>query len=74
VQSNYGLPEPEIISLNSVVKPDDGDPETKEDIFDATRQNGGEYYQGIRVRLTGIQLLQQMGGILQNRGINENAP
>ncbi len=61
VQSNYGLPEPEIISLNSVVKPDDGDLSTKEDIFDATRQSGGEYYQGIRVRLTGIQLVATDG-------------
>ncbi|HON08866.1 MAG TPA: hypothetical protein PLW02_12285, partial [Verrucomicrobiota bacterium] len=61
VQSNFGLPEPEIISLNSVVKPDDGNPETKEDIFDETRKSGGEYYQGIRVRLTGIQLVTTDG-------------
>lgn len=61
VQSNFGLPELEVISLNSVVKPDDGDPETKEDIFDVTRQSGGEYYQGIRVRLTGVQLVTTDG-------------
>jgi len=61
VQSNFGLPEPDVISLNSVVKPDDGDHETKEDIFDVTRKSGGEYYQGIRVRLTGIQLVTRDG-------------
>lgn len=61
VQSNFGLPEPEVISLSSVVRPDDGDPNTKEDIFDPTRRSGGEYYQGMRVRITGIQLVTTDG-------------
>lgn len=61
VQSNYGLPEPEVISLKSVVRQDDGDPNTREDIFDATRQSGGEYYQGMRVRITGLTLVTTDG-------------
>jgi hypothetical protein len=61
VQSNFGLPEPEVISLASVVRPDDGNPDTKEDIFDPTRRSGGEYYQGMRVRITGIQLVTTDG-------------
>lgn len=61
VASNYGLPAPEVISLMSVMHPDDGDPATSEDIFDPTRATGGEYYQGVRVRLTELTLVDTNG-------------
>jgi hypothetical protein len=58
---NYGLPEPEVVSLASVMRPDDGDPATSEDIFDATRATGGEHWQGMRVRLTSLVLVDSSG-------------
>lgn len=56
VTSNYGLPAPEAITLADLVNEDDGDPATKEDIFDATRATGGEHWQGMRVRINGLTL------------------
>jgi hypothetical protein len=58
---DYGLPEPEVLSLASVVNPDDGDPATSEEIFDATRATGGEHWQGMRVRLTRLQVVDASG-------------
>lgn len=61
LQSNYGLPEPEVISLLSLVRPDDGDPSSSEDIFDQTRATGGEHWQGMRVRINGLMLVTTNG-------------
>lgn len=61
VVSNYGLPAPEVISLLSVTRTNDNIPATSEDIFDATRATGGEHWQGMRVRLTGLALVDTHG-------------
>jgi hypothetical protein len=61
VVSNYGLPAPEVISLMSVMRTNDNNPATSEDIFDATRATGGEHWQGMRVRLTGLALVDTNG-------------
>ena len=50
VEAGRGLPDPEVIVLTNLVS--DG----TNQIFDATRQSGGEYYQGMRVRIEGIRL------------------
>lgn len=55
--ADYGLPAPETVTLAQVKRVDDGNPATHEDIFDPTRQSGGEYYQGMRVRLVNLQLV-----------------
>jgi len=61
VISNYGLPTPEVISLASVMQPDDSNAATHEDIFDVTRASGGEHWQGMRVRITGLTLVTSNG-------------
>jgi hypothetical protein len=61
VQTNYGLPAPEVITLADVVKVDDGNAATHEDIFDATRATGGEHWQGMRVRINGLTLVTTNG-------------
>lgn len=61
VTSNYGLPAPEVLSLASLVRTNDNNPATSEDIFDATRATGGEHWQGMRVRLNGLTLLSADG-------------
>lgn len=61
IWADYGLPEPELITLADLVRPDDGDPTTREDIFDPTRQTGGERYQGVRVRINGLRLTDASG-------------
>lgn len=61
VISNYGLPAPEVISLSSVMQVDDGNASTHEDIFDVTRAGGGEHWQGMRVRITGLTLVTADG-------------
>ncbi len=58
---DYGLPTPVALSLASLVRPDDNDPATREDIFDPTRQSGGERWQSTRVRLTGLTLVNSEG-------------
>ncbi len=50
VEAGRGLPDPEVIELTDLVS------EGTNQIFDATRQSGGEYYQGMRVRIEGIRL------------------
>ena len=57
VLSNYGLPTPEVISLQSVTRTNDNNAATSEDIFDATRATGGEHWQGMRVRITSLTLV-----------------
>lgn len=61
VASNYGLPAPEVLSLASLVRTNDNNPATFEDIFDPTRATGGEHWQGMRVRLNGLTLLETNG-------------
>jgi hypothetical protein len=61
VASNYGLPEPEVISLVSLVRTNDNNPATAEDVFDVTRAVGGEHWQGMRVRINGLTLVTSDG-------------
>lgn len=61
VVSNYGLPSPEVISLQSVMRTNDNNAATTEDIFDATRATGGEHWQGMRVRITSLTLVGTNG-------------
>ncbi|HYG34195.1 MAG TPA: hypothetical protein VEC99_05400 [Clostridia bacterium] len=61
ITSNYGLPKPEVITLADILRPDDGDPSTSEDIFDPSRATGGERYQGVRVRIDGLLLVTTNG-------------
>ena len=60
VSSNYGLPAPEVISLASVVRTNDG-LSAYYDIFDQTRATGGEHWQGMRVRINGLTLVATNG-------------
>ena len=61
LHAGYGLPEPELVTLADLVNPDDGDPQTHEDIFDQTRATGGEHYQGMRIRINGLSLVDGSG-------------
>lgn len=61
IASGYGLPTPEEITLADVVALDDGDPNTAEDLFDPTRETGGERWQGMRVRIRGLSLVSPAG-------------
>jgi hypothetical protein len=61
VISNYGLATPEVISLASIMQVDDSNAATHEDIFDVTRAAGGEHWQGMRVRITGLTLTTTSG-------------
>ncbi len=60
VTSNYGLPSPQVISLSSVISTNPG-ATGHYDIFDPTRRTGGEYYQGMRVRINGLTLVTTDG-------------
>jgi len=59
--SNYGLPAPEVITLADVMRPNDGNPATSEDLFDATRATGGEHWQGMCVRINGLLMVTTNG-------------
>jgi hypothetical protein len=61
VRADVGLPAPEVITLADLVRPDDGNPDTKEDIFDPARATGGERYQGVRVRINSLTLTDVSG-------------
>lgn len=61
VISNYGLPAPVSLSLASLVRTNDNNATTREDIFDQTRASGGERWQSMRVRLTGLTLVTSNG-------------
>ena len=50
VTANYGLPTPERLTLSDLVS------SGTTEIFDETRQTGGEHYQGMRVQLDSIRL------------------
>ena len=60
VTSNYGLPEPQVIPISAVIGTTLS-PTGHYDIFDPTRQSGGEFYQGMRVRVDGMTLLTTNG-------------
>ena len=60
VTTNFGLPAPEVISLSSVISTNLS-PTGHYDIFDPTRQTGGEFYQGMRVRINGLTLVTTNG-------------
>ena len=60
VASNFGLPAPQVISLPSVVSTNLS-ATGHYDIFDPTRATGGEYYQGMRVRINGLTLVTTNG-------------
>jgi len=63
VQAGHGLPTPEVITLADVMRPG-GDPanwQTWPTLFDATRATGGEHYQGMRVRLNNLTLVNANG-------------
>lgn len=62
IEPGYGLPDPEVIRLSDLVEVDDGDPATRADIFDPTRLSGGEYYQGMRVRIESIRMAEEYHG------------
>jgi hypothetical protein len=55
--AGYGLPEPERIKLSDLVVEDDGDPTTRMDRFDPTRSSGGENYQGMRVQIEDVEVV-----------------
>ncbi len=60
VSSNYGVPPPQVISLSSVIGANLS-PSGHYDIFDPTRRTGGEFYQGMRVRINGLTLVTTDG-------------
>jgi hypothetical protein len=60
VSNNFGLPLPQVISLSSVISTNLS-ATGHYDIFDPTRQSGGEYYQGMRVRINGLTLVTADG-------------
>ena len=63
VTADYGLPSPEIITLAEVMQPggDAADWKTWPAIFDASRATGGEHYQGMRVQINDLTLLDTNG-------------
>jgi hypothetical protein len=50
VTSNYGLPDPQVITLSDIKNANDTF------IFDQTRATGGEHYQAMRVRINSLTL------------------
>ncbi len=50
IEAGHGLPDPEVITLADLVT------SGTDEIFDQTRQSGGEYYQAMRVRIESIRL------------------
>ena len=61
LQAGFGLPEPEVVSLAQLVRPDDSNPATSEFLFDATRNTGPEHWQSMRIRLNGLSLVDASG-------------
>ncbi len=55
VRANTGLPQAEAVAVSNLVAVDGSQ------IFDAARATGGEHYQGMRVRLDGIRLVNTNG-------------
>ena len=60
VSTNFGLLAPQVISLSSVISTNLS-ATGHYDIFDPTRATGGEYYQGMRVRINGLTLVTTDG-------------
>jgi hypothetical protein len=60
MSSNHGLPNPEVISLFSVLSTN-LHPTGHYDVFDSTRATGGEHWQGMRVRMNGLTLVTTNG-------------
>ena len=58
MRPNAGLPRAEPVTLADFVELVDGE---SVEIFDATRQTGGEHWQGMRVRLDGVSLVSTNG-------------
>jgi len=56
VEPAVGLPKPEVINLSDVKDFNDND------IFDATRLSGGEYYQGQLVRINNVSFVEENWG------------
>lgn len=61
LEADYGLPEPELITLSDLVLPDTSGENAQLNIFDQTRQTGGEHYQGTRVRINSLQIVSAEG-------------
>jgi hypothetical protein len=61
LEADYGLPAPELITLSELVLPDYSGENAQLNIFDQTRQTGGEHYQGTRVRINGLQIVNAEG-------------
>ena len=61
ISAGYGLPAPEMVTLEQLVRPDDGNASTHEDIFDATRTTGGERWQSRRIRINSLSLVDASG-------------
>ena len=60
VATNFGLPTLEVISLSSVISTNLS-ATGRYDIFDPTRETGGEHCQGMRVRINGLTLVTTNG-------------
>jgi hypothetical protein len=63
VKADYGLPTPEVITLANVMQPGGSseDRTTWPAIFDQSRSTGAEHYQGMRVRLNNLALVNTNG-------------
>ena len=61
ISPGYGLPEPETLTLAQLVRPDDGNEATHEEIFDSTRASGPERWQSRLVRLNSLTLVSAAG-------------
>ena len=61
ISPGYGLPEPETLTLAQLVRPDDGNDATHEEIFDPTRAGGPERWQSRRVRINSLTLVSPAG-------------
>ena len=61
LEAGYGLPEPELITLSALVLPDENGENAQLDIFDPTRLTGAEHYQGTRVRINNLQIVNAEG-------------
>jgi len=57
ITPNYGLPAPALVPLAELVRPDDGNPATSEEIFDPSRETGCERWQGMRIRIPNLLLV-----------------
>lgn len=61
LEAGYGMPASDLMTLAQVMNPDDGDGNTHEDIFDHTRREGGEYFQGRLVRINDLTIVDDSG-------------